>query len=81
MEANRTFGQNNFSQEKLQLIQLLLNTENPSVIKSVKELLTKNLPNPLTKQEILDRAKESEIAYQNGKVLSIDELEKEIENW
>ena len=81
MEPSFTFGQESFNQEKLQLIQLLLNTESPSVIKKVKELLIKSQPSLLTQQEIIDRANESEIAYKKGKVLSLDDLEEETKSW
>ena len=70
-----------FSSEKLQLIQLLLKIENPSVIKRVKDLLTEESPKIFSKQDVVNRANDSEVAYQKGNTLSLDELEKEVSNW
>ncbi len=71
----------NISKEKLQLIQLLLKIENPSVIKRVKDLLTEQNPAALSKEDIINRANLSEIAFQNGKTLTLEQLEKETGDW
>lgn len=77
MESNT----NNFHTEKLQLIQLLLNTESPNIIKEVRKLLTQSSPAPLSKKEIISRSNESEKAIREGDTLSIDELKQESKNW
>lgn len=78
MEANPNI---NFQAEKLHLIQLLLNTENPSIINEVRKVLTKTSLPPLSEEDIIKRANESEIAIKEGRTLTIEQLEKEVNNW
>ena len=71
----------NFQAEKLDLIQLLLNTESAKVIKEIRALLTQSSPKALTKTDIVARAEESEQAIKSKQTLSIEELRQESKSW
>ncbi len=45
-----------------------------------KQVAEKNVK-PLSKQELIDRAKKSSSEYNNGKFVSQSQLEKESKNW
>jgi hypothetical protein len=46
-----------------------------------KAQIEKRVVKPFTKQQLLNRAKQSEQDYLAGKIKDQDELEKESENW
>lgn len=49
-----------------------------------KENISKNFNKffkPITKEELIQRAIESEEAIKNGKVISLEDLKREIETW
>jgi hypothetical protein len=60
----------------------LINDE--SIISAIKKVLGLNKDprsQPLTKEDIIARALESEKAIEHGKFISLEELENEMKNW
>jgi hypothetical protein len=70
--------------EKQKIKQEIDNLNDEGVLMSIKKLLglarKKNL-SPLTKEDLIARALESEKAISENRFTSIDELEKEMKNW
>lgn len=84
----------NLQAEKIRLTQLLLDTDNEQIIKSVNEVFekakqaslneiigTSTNGKPLTRKELIEGLKISEQQIEEGKVIDSDDLRKEIENW
>ena len=70
--------------EKQKIKQQIDNIQDEGIILSIKRflgLVKEQKHIPLTKEELLERAMESEAAISENKVISIDELEKEMKNW
>jgi len=70
--------------EKKKLKQLIDSIQDESVIISIKKflgLIKEKEHIPLTKEELIERAMESEKAIHEKKYMSIEELEKEMKNW
>lgn len=76
--------------EKLYLIEQLTKLEDIKIIQQIKDILSSQSepvagykPNgePITKSELIARAKASNKAIEEGRVTSIEDLEKESENW
>ncbi len=81
---------------KLELIKLLLETDEKSILEKVRKLLStqkngaKSVEDavgyqpdgsPITKEQLLKRIEESEEAIRKGEVISMEDLMKESENW
>ncbi|WP_339905684.1 hypothetical protein [uncultured Cyclobacterium sp.] len=76
--------------EKLNLIEQLAKLEDIKVILQIKDLLSSQKEpiagykpdgGPITKSELIARAKDSNKAIIEGRVISIEDLENESENW
>jgi hypothetical protein len=70
--------------EKQKLKKLIDSIHDESLILSIKKFLglIKERQNiPLTKEELIERALESEKAIAKEKFISIEDLEKEMKNW
>jgi hypothetical protein len=70
--------------EKQKIKQLIDSIQDESIILSIKKflgLIKEKQHIPLTKEELIERALESEKAIADKKVISIEELEKEMKNW
>ncbi len=70
--------------EKQKIKQEIDKLNDESILMSIKKLLgiaaEKNL-SPLTKEDLIARALESEKAISEKRFTSLDELEKEMKNW
>ena len=81
---------------KLELIKMLLETEEKSILEKVRKILSpqKNGSkpvegavgyqpdgSPITKEQLLKRIEESEEAIRKGEIISMEDLMKESENW
>ena len=70
--------------EKQKIKQEIDKLNDEGVLMSIKKLLgiakEKN-PGPLTKEDLIARALESEKAISDKRLTSIDELEQEMKNW
>ena len=74
--------------EKLDLIGWIYNIQDISIIEKVKSI-QRNIViekyesslKPMSSQELIDRAKESNHAINNNDTITHDQLEKEIQNW
>ncbi len=79
--------------EKLELVRLLLDTDDVSVLQFIRHIFgTKNeadtdtvvgqTPNgqPITQQDLIERALQSDRDCAEGKVVTLEELKQEIEN-
>ncbi len=84
----------NIQTEKLELMQLLLATEDVTILQSIRDIFGTSRQDdmleivgqtsdgePITKKDLIDRAIESNKAIAEGRVTSIENLEKEMENW
>lgn len=70
--------------EKQRIKQVLDMVTDESIIRDIERILglVKDQPLPiLTKADIIARAKESEKAIENKEFVTLDQLEKEMENW
>lgn len=76
--------------EKLYLIEQLARLEDIKIIQQIKNILSSQSDpvvgynpggEPITKSELIARAKASNKAIKEGRVISIEDLEKESENW
>ncbi len=76
--------------EKLYLIEQLARLEDIKAIQQIKDLLSfRKEPiagynpdgGPITRSELVARARDSNNAIKEGRVISIEDLEKESENW
>jgi hypothetical protein len=67
--------------EKQRIKQVLDLVTDESIIRDIERLLGLVKDQPLTKEDIIARAKESEKAIQSKAFVTLDELEKEMENW
>lgn len=75
--------------EKLRLIEQLTQLQDVDLINQIKTLLsqTNNVAGhepdrkPITQSDLVERAKASNKAIEEGNITSIDDLEKESENW
>jgi hypothetical protein len=70
--------------EKQKIKQLIDSIQDESIILSIKKflgLIKEKQHIPLTKEELIERALESEKAIAEKKVISIEDLEKEMKNW
>ena len=80
--------------EKLELVRLLLDTDDVSVLQSIRSVFgTKSHSNtdkvvgqtphgqPITQQDLVERALQSDKEYAEGKVVTLNELKQEIENY
>ena len=70
--------------EKQRIKQVLDMVTDESIIRDIERILglvkDQTLP-PLTKEDIIACAKESEMAIQKKEFITLDQLEKEMENW
>ncbi|MDN3688914.1 hypothetical protein [Cyclobacterium jeungdonense] len=76
--------------EKLYLIEQLARLEDIEIIHQIKDILSSQKEpiagykpggGPITRSELVARARDSNKAIKEGRVISIEELEKESENW
>lgn len=80
--------------EKLELVRLLLDTDDVSVLESIRNIFgAKNeadtdtvvgqTPNgqPITQKNLVERALQSDRDYAEGKVVTLEELKQEIKNY
>ena len=70
--------------EKQRIKQVLDMVTDESIIRDIERILglVKDQPLPLlTKEDIIARAKESEMAIAEKEFVTLDQLEKEMENW
>ena len=70
--------------EKQRIKQVLDMVTDESIIRDIERILglVKEQPLPLlTKEDIIARAKESEMAIAKKEFVTLDQLEKEMENW
>ncbi|WP_245189748.1 hypothetical protein [Lunatimonas salinarum] len=76
--------------EKLYLIEQLARLEDIEIIQQIKDLLSSQKEpiagykpdgSPITRSELIARARDSNKAIKEGKLTSIEDLEKESENW
>jgi len=76
--------------EKLYLIEQLARLEDIKIIHQIKDLLSSQKEpivgykpdgGPITRSELIVRARDSNKAIKEGRVISIEDLEKESENW
>lgn len=76
--------------EKLYLIEQLAKLEDVKIIQQIKDIISSQSDpivgykpggKPITKSELIARAKASNKAIKEGRVISIEDLEKESENW
>lgn len=76
--------------EKLHLIEQLARLEDIQIIQQIKDLLSSQKDpiagykpdgGPITRSELVARATDSNKAIKEGRVISIEDLEKESENW
>jgi len=71
-------------EKKSEIARILFSTENDDIVTELFEFTQnlmsekKRLPCQYTKKEILQRVKESEQQYKEGRVISLEELEKEL---
>lgn len=75
---------------KLELIQVLLDTEKESLLLKIKELISNENAEiigytgkglPLTKESLNTKLERAEEDYRMGRTTTDEELTKEIENW
>jgi len=74
--------------EKLDLIGWIYNIQDITIIERIKSI-QRNIVidkyeaslSPMSKQELVDRAKEANKAIDNNDIITQDRLEKEIQNW
>lgn len=77
----------NLQTRKLTLIEYLIQLNDEILLKKIETFIAKNskdgpVPYPiLSKEELVERANESNDDYKAGRFLSQDELEKDSENW
>ena len=74
----------NLVMEEQKIKQEIDNLNDEGVLMSIKKLLglaKEKSPSPLTKEDLIARARESEKAISEKRFISIDELEKEMKNW
>ena len=66
--------------QKLELMRLLLNTEEPSVLSRIKEVFTstETTEEELLKEKMVSRALRAEEDIKEGRIMSIDEAEKRL---
>ncbi|WP_236613979.1 hypothetical protein [Nafulsella turpanensis] len=76
--------------EKLELIERLTRIQDVEIIRRIKEILSSQSGpvagydpngNSISQSALLERAEASNRAIQEGRVSSIEDLEKESENW
>ena len=80
--------------EKLELVRLLLDTDDVSVLQSIRSVFgTKDQSStdkivgqtphgqPITQQDLVERALQSDKEYAEGKVVTLEELKQEIESY
>jgi hypothetical protein len=70
--------------EKQKIKKLIDSIQDESIILSIKKflgLIKEKQHIPLTKEELIERALESEKAIADKKFISVEELEKEMKNW
>lgn len=70
--------------EKEKLKEVIDNLKDENLILFLKKVLDKirmERQLPLTKAELIQRAMESEEAIREGRVITIEELEREMKNW
>ena len=80
--------------EKLELVRLLLDTDDVSILQSIRNIFgTKSeadtdtvvgqTPNgqPITQQDLVERALQSDKDYAEGKVVTLEELKQEIKTY
>lgn len=76
--------------EKLFLIEQLLHTDDVKVLAEVRELLIKRInpivgyePNgtPITRQELISKLEIAEQQFKRGEYQTIEDVEKESEDW
>ena len=70
-----------FNSEKLEVIQLLLNSDNPCLVKKIKEILLEKTISSITTEEFQQRINESEEAIESGEVMSLEEFKDDLKNW
>jgi|GEM_PF-1104397 len=84
----------NVQAEKIRLTQLLLETDNEQILKSLNEVFEKAKRDslneiigsstngkPLTRKDLIEGLELSEQQIKDGNVTDSDDLAKEIENW
>lgn len=76
--------------EKLYLIEQLTKVQDVEIIRKIKEILKRQSEpvvgyepggKPITQEALLARAEASNSAIKEGNITSIEDLEKESENW
>ena len=80
----------NIQAEKLLLIEQLLQVQDVSVIQQISELLRKSYNpivgyeangKPITQEDFIRKIEHAEKEYNSGNYQSIDEIERESEDW
>jgi len=74
---------------KLNVIEYLVGIHDEKLFSKIEEAITevkKKQPiiqsfKPFTKEQLIDRAKRSNLDYQSGKFMTQEQLERESENW
>jgi len=74
----------NLQLAKYQIIQQLINLDNVNLVLEIKSLIEQTPVNPskrMSIEEFYDRISASDIAYQEGRVTSHQNLKHEIKSW
>jgi hypothetical protein len=74
---------------KLNVIEYLVGIHDEKVFRKIEDAITEVKKkqtinqsfNPFTREQLIDRAKRSNLNYQSGKFMTQEQLEKESENW
>lgn len=83
----------NIQAEKLELMQLLLDTEDVSILKTIRDVFGANRADnmseivgqtphgqPITKRDLIERDKQADRDFAEGNVITLEELRKESES-
>ena len=71
-------------EQKLSLIEIILKVKDPIFLTKIEDFIVANLPFKLpafTHEELAERLKQSRKDYQEGRYVTIEELEEEIKKW
>ena len=77
----------NIDTEKLRVIEQLMQVDDLALLKDIKELLKNHTVGyqsdgqPILPDEVIKRARVSDEAIEKGDVISLEDLEREAENW
>jgi hypothetical protein len=71
----------NLQARKLELIEYLIQVNDEKVINQIENLIDKSNLTPFTKNELISRAKQSELDFQAGKFKTQEQLETDSIHW